>query len=812
MTSECFMLQAWLCCWKKGGLALLATLIWLLGNSLADTALQAQEKRLYEQDPYDEITLNDGTKLRVKPLQDLPKNPKGTTPITVELLDHPGEQYRIRWGEIAQIRRFPQLLLDKVNQLVDQKQFEEAYDYLIHIKRFYPKLSGYAEAFQRFLWHEAQHHLQQGRRDRALQLLHYLQEQNAKYPGLKEALGRVVMQKAQEYLRRKDYESVRHLLQDLLKRYPKHPAASQVRNTLEAEARKVVQQAQARWDQGQLFAARKLALRAVRIWPVPEAVQLLQRAQQRVPLVRVAVDRLARSNLPRLDDWAALRVARLYHRRLAELLAPGPSGGQYACPWGKLELMDLGSRLRLTLRAGLTWNQDNRPLVAADVAATLAAMADSRHPFYQPAWAAAVRQIRTPDTQTVEVFFSRSPLNPLALLNRPLYGWDQLYPPLAPPQNGPYRLGRQTKDRMHFVAVEGYFATGRNQPREIVEYHFARSQDALTALRYGEVEVWDRVPPWLKNALPKQGVRLQRYAWPTIHCLVFNPDKPLLRQRTFRRGLLYALNRQAILEYLHQGNDLDGSQVISAPLPAPRKAGDLIGYAYDETVAPRPFNPHLGLVLIALAQRAMAAREQADRKKDGAELSSGQSADPRAGKRSPQAQEPPKDENEDSPPPPLPKLVLVHPPSETARIACRRIKAYWERLGMEITLREADPQQPLSDYDLRYVELVIQEPVVDVYRLFGQQGLLGDTPAYVRLAIRQMARAPDWRSLGQRLRRLHQLLHQDVTVLPLWQLSEYAAVREELKGVDQDLVNLYQNVERWVPPKKLTLGPTAQVP
>ncbi len=779
-------------------------LAWLLwGPWLPEGAVARAQGRLYEQDPFDEIVLQDGTTLRVKPLKELPKNPRGTTRITVELLDRPGEQYRVRWREIKQIRRFPQLLLDRVDQLVKQQRFEEAYDYLIHIKRFYPKLKGYKEAFQRFLWHEAQFHLQQGRRDRALLLLYHLQEHNGEYPQLRETLGRLVVEKARQYLAQKDYESVRRLLQDLLRRYPQHPAARQVRESLEAEARKIAGQAQARWDEGKLFAARQLAQQAVRVWPVAEATRILQEAQRRVPLVRVAVGRLAETTTPRLDDWAALRVGRLHYRRLTELLAPGPSGGQYACPWGTLELVDLGARLRLELKPGVKWNDGVRPLAAADVAATLAAMADSRHPFYQPQWAVAVQKIQAADARTVEVFFRRPPLHPFALLSRPLYGWDQLYPPLAPPQNGPYRLGRQAERRVHFVAVDGYFATGRKQPREIVEYHFPRSQDALTALHYGEVEVWDRVPPWLKGSVVRDGVRLQRYAWPTIHCLMFNPEKPLLRLRTFRRGLLYALNRPAILEYLHQENELDGSRVLSGPLTAPRQPGDPIGYAYNEDVAPRPFNPQLGLVLIALAQRSLEAREKESQSKDGA--GGGSSAPAATGDQQ-------SEETTAPAPPPLPKLVLVHPPNEIARIACRRIKAYWERLGMEITLREAAPQEPVPDYDLRYVEMVVREPVVDVYRLFGLQGLVSDTPAHVRLAIRRIGRSPDWRTLGHRLRDLHRLLHQDVTVLPLWQLSEYAAIREELKGVGEELVTLYQHVERWVPPSRIRVEQTAQRP
>ena len=44
---------------------------------------------------------------------------------------------------------------------------------------------------------------------------------------------------------------------------------------------------------------------------------------------------------------------------------------------------------------------------------------------------------------------------------------------------------------------------------------------------------------------------------------------------------------------------------------------------------------------------------------------------------------------------------------------------------------------------------------------------------------------------------LHRLLHEDVTVLPLWQTLDHFAYRKTLAGVAAQPVRLYQNIEQW---------------
>jgi hypothetical protein len=45
---------------------------------------------------------------------------------------------------------------------------------------------------------------------------------------------------------------------------------------------------------------------------------------------------------------------------------------------------------------------------------------------------------------------------------------------------------------------------------------------------------------------------------------------------------------------------------------------------------------------------------------------------------------------------------------------------------------------------------------------------------------------------------LHQTISSDVTVIPLWQLTEYYAHRPGIYGLDDNVVNLYQDIDNWV--------------
>ena len=85
---------------------------------LCGAGAAAAETPLYEQDPFDQITLdeaNAGVVLKVKPLdlpgRRLPAKPKPTDTLVIRLVDQPDKKYEVAWESIKKVELFEQMLL-----------------------------------------------------------------------------------------------------------------------------------------------------------------------------------------------------------------------------------------------------------------------------------------------------------------------------------------------------------------------------------------------------------------------------------------------------------------------------------------------------------------------------------------------------------------------------------------------------------------------------------------------------------------------------------------------------------------------------
>lgn len=135
-------------------------------------------------------------------------------------------------------------------------------------------------------------------------------------------------------------------------------------------------------------------------------------------------------------------------------------------------------------------------------------------------------------------------------------------------------------------------------------------------------------------------------------------------------------------------------------------------------------------------------------------------------------------------------------------MAVRQIQRHLKSAGIQIELRELGPEVPdriPEDVDLLYAELAMWEPIVDAERLLGEDGLLGEASPYMRQALLQLRRSVDWPTVGEQLRDIHRLAHSEVTIIPLWQMSDYFAHVSDLEGLGDSPVTLYQYVEEWQP-------------
>ena len=313
----------------------------------------------------------------------------------------------------------------------------------------------------------------------------------------------------------------------------------------------------------------------------------------------------------RRDDWASRRASRLVYRTLTEFTGPGSEGGKYRCPVGTVEIDTLGASMTLQLRPGVTWSRGDATLTGADVARRLLAMTDPADPAYRAGWANLFAGVAVDDVYRVTVRLQRPHVRPDAL-------WQTILLPYTDAQladepqltNGPYLVDSRGDDAAVYVLAKQYFAATPTQPKEIVERVFTNDREAIRALRDGQINVVDRLNPWtLSDYRSVEGLTVERYAMPLVHCLIPNQDKPLLARRTFRRALVYGINRAGILSHLLGGKTVPGCHVLSGPFPQGESYDDPIGYAYDTEIKARPYEPQLALALAGVAVDSVAAAE-----------------------------------------------------------------------------------------------------------------------------------------------------------------------------------------------------------
>lgn len=764
-------------------LVLAALVAWgwaaLLGGlgAVADDATAPQ--RMFEREPYDELTLRDNGQERVfaiVPLdlqpRRLPERRQPTDRLRVRLLDDPEQkEYEIRWRDIVRIRLFEELIEAEARTLLDQGKFDEAFPYYEHLHRHYPRWPGLRAALGYYRFREAEALLQQQKYEEALLILNELWVHDPEYPGLQAQLSAATAALVARRLEQKNYEAARALVDRLRRKFPRDELVQRLGEQLRKEAEAVFAEALPAWEDGRLFEAREAAMAAARIWPLEEARRLLEEAQRIAPRVVVAVaTRAASADPTRLDDWAARRAGTLVQLTWTQFVDAGPEGGQYRLPYGEIDVSPGNQSLRIR------WSPPTHDALASwtavDVARQFLQRADPRSAARDPVLADVLAGVTVEDVYRVRLDFRRRLVHPLACLQHVPIAPVAAGGPSLPPADaswGPYQFVPRDESVVHFRARVDAFPLPAGQPREIVERHYGDLREAELALLRGEVAVLDRVPPWrLAELRTSRQVHVEPYAVPTIHCLIPAAGHPLLSRPAMRRALLLGINRPLILQQLFQGDPPPGNVVVSGPFPLGRSVNDPLGYAYNRGVQPHPYDPRLAMVLAAVAQRE--AQAQAGTGSAGSDRSR--------------------------------PLVLAYPAYEVAEITCRSIQKHLAPLGIHVELQRIAPGVDAASYpcDLRFAELSISEPLVDALRLLGPDGVAASDSPYLKLALRQLAASDDWRTSTLRLREVHRLVHEELPLLPLWQLIEHYARHQQMQGVAVQPATLYQDIAQWQTP------------
>ncbi len=729
---------------------------------------------LLQEEPHDLLFLTPASgggwaKLRLLPLpgRKLPASPTGA--LNFQVIGIESKQFAAKWSDVERIDLWEERLERETKERIAKGDFTGAYPFLSVLIRDYPNRPGLREIRSEFLWKDAVARAQKGELSATLAMLEELRRYAPEYKrssvtaAIDATTGRLMKQLVDEG----ELDLAQQMLARLEIDYQNDRLQSVARWNQEflKMATEKREQALAALEAKDYRSARQLARESIYLKPdIAGGQELVRKVDTIYPLVNVGVLQSATVFEPtRIDNWASRRAGRLLYRTLFEVQDAGPEGGEYDFIFGETEM----SADRMQFDLLLEPEKLVPPLDKINSYFLADVMASRAHPgsaSYSSPWAAAVRSIALEGPKQVRFSLRRPHVLPICLLQIPVDGSWFGGEPGSP--TGDYRRDVVEDNVTRFV-LSGTPKTA-TQPREIVEIRMKSGSEGVSKLLQGEIDVLDQLFPADAVRLRKsKSIKVANYPLPTVHMLVPCSDHPYLAERTFRRAILYGINRQDILKgELLESLEAEGCRVVSGPFPAGIELNDPLGYAYDQSIEPRRYEPPLAKLLIEMNKNQMKA--VADRNKE--------------------------------PMPEMTPIRLAFPADNLSRVACEAIRSQWQLLNLDVTLVELPIGRTFPEpgtADIVYVAAASWEPIIDARRILGPEGLAGSEDQLVGLGLRRLEEAKNWREVRDRLLDLHAITHHELPILPLWQMVDSYAYRRELIGVGSDIVALYQNAGNW---------------
>lgn len=757
------------------------------------TPTQAQDDRpLYAREPFDRITLDQANRsavIDVFPITSLsagvPESFTGQTLQIRRLTDPPEIRYAVTGKNIVAVERFQDLLVKAVSQSIESNRMDQAFQLLARLRDVAPDFSELAALEEVFFFADTRQQFREKRYDESLLSLDEVFRRNPKRSGLDRALNGILSQMFLQEFTDENYRSIRSKLEFAKRKYGSTSEAlvQQWEKRLQAKAREQFALAQASFEQEDSTTALIAIRRASETWPEMNGLETLKRAiLTKFPRLRVGVSQSLTPPSTTHDsstilNWAVRRSEPLIRNPMVRLAQFTVDGGQYQSELGQITVApDRQSvKIRLSPELSSSVHRINHQLLQ---------LADSHQPAFSPRWAEYTKAIY-PQKNSIQIQLTRGSLRPESLLPRMLrsVAVDDL-------TQGPFQLQTGTDAQTQVYARR----PGSNPDANIVEIGENLFEDptaACTALTDGRVDLVDRIYPGdYDNLSRNNAIRLVPYRLPTIHGLVFNDRVPLLRNATYRRGLLYGIDRQTFVDQELNGAKKQNGQVLSGFAPIGRSENDPLGYAYNFRIRPRAYDPSLASILMRLAMRSESAPANPDSESQSPEAEStnadGVTAVDTADNEPPVT----------SPPP----ITLAYPDSHLASSACEAIAANWRRLGIEVNLRILPSGAAIptdQDWDALYLEATIEEPMSDLPQLVLGHRILGRHGGLVWHAMRQLQDSESLEEVRNQFAKIHRLTFDHTPILPLWQVIEHAAIPDALRGVGESPITLYQDLEKW---------------
>jgi peptide/nickel transport system substrate-binding protein len=785
------------------------------GRGLGQAAAAAGDLLLAA--PFDRVTLIDGTVLNVEPIsprplpvidmakqRELERKKKGKrepppeegniplpgekkkpaaaeaggaagplVDVTIHVLEGEVRDYKVKRTNIKSVEFFEDLLLAEADRYGLARDFPRAFECCLKVRARDPKWRGLDDHVNKLLFAEGSAALLDGDGERGLRLLRELIARKADYPGLADRLAESYSARALRAFELGLYARGRKILHDAASLAPGHPALKAVQTRFTTRAKERAEAAKTLDGTARLDALAE----ALRIWPTLGGTDAAYRAAFAAwPTLDVAVDDVPRVVGPWVRCPADERVTRLLYRpvlaRDDEEAQQGKADGQLAAA---VTTSDLGRRIVVKLRPGITWSDGSRPVAAVDLARALTDAAEAASLRYSGRWADLLERVDIPEENRVEIRLTRALLKPGAWLLGPVGpahagsdgrvavagGGRELVGdgPFVWVGSSPASVVLQTPPSASPGDARGPAA--RIKVRRLREARYPSVATTLGAFRRGEVALVEHVPPdRVAELAALAGVKVGRYARPSLHRIALDGRNPLLRNRSLRRGLSYAIDRRTLLE----------ETILRRPPDAANLVADGVfpkgSYAHSPDVKPLGYDPLLARMLVAAAHKELGRP---------IELTLEYPAIPEA-------------------------QAVVPKIAEALRFAGAQVKTV-ERPASDLEMELRAGRR----FDLAYRADRCVEPAAEAGLLLSpaydappSTDPLGSlTSPYVLQLLLQLERAPEWPTARGLVVQIDRECRDELPVLPLWQLEDHYAWHARLKGPGDVADRLYQGVETW---------------
>ncbi len=733
---------------------------------------------LVEEDPFDLVFLddeNDHIIMKVVASSNPPPKPfpdRGV--LAFEFKTQSDFNYQVPWDRVVDYKSYNQLLIDEANTWLEEKEYAKAFRNLLYVYDNGGKNNEQIKkSLQKCLFLDGKANFANEKYELALSIFEDM-EPGTKVPGIRSVIEIIML--CYEGILQRNFESgnilrVRGLLEKIREKYPDDSAQlmSRWKNRFAQRSDELIVEAHALAARGEGVAAHDAVRLANNIFPGrTENSEAYNEIVGQFPLIFVGVAQGPGDLDPAsLDHWGSRRVGRLTQRTVVEFVETTDEGGKYRLLNGIItQTDDAGMEYRIDV--DMQKNVFGIPaLSAADLALRMQSYANPDSPNYYVPWAKLVRNISIKNGNEVHLQLLMPFIRPEAFLQVLYADRDENGQPV---QNGPYVLSSTNENLTLFELNPIYSPSSDRQHPAIYERKFDSSYQAVEALLKGDIDVVDRVPiRQVEELKANPDITVLPYSVPTMHMLVPNQRNDFVSDKSFRNGLLQAINRDLIVDEMICGSrDVAGCEPVSGPFPIGSEDDDRLAYGYNLRLAPVRYNYKLGMVLVQIIAKVLEAKER------------------EAGNDKPDIQTPP--------------IVLAHPTDDTALIAVRAIARMWGEIGIKTLLKPIENGGTVpddDDWDFLYVAVTQQEPMTEASRIIGNAGFATTVSAPVEQSLRKLSTARTWQRGCLTLRQIHRQVKNDVSIIPLWQITEYYAYRSTVREVGSDLVHLYEDVERW---------------